>query len=165
MEKLGINLNLLLVQIVHFLLLLFILNKLLYKPIFDLFDRRKQRIADGLAEADRVRAEAATERATLEAQIAEERRTSQERLRTAVAQSEEAAKNRLAEAQAEADKLIADARTEAEHTRQQALSGLQSQVADLAMSATAKVLGEAVDEPKHRALIDRFLKTELGELA
>ena len=34
-----------------------------------------------------------------------------------------------------------------------------------ALAAAAKVLGEGIDENKHRALVDRFLKEQLGELA
>lgn len=145
MDQLGINTNLLVVQIVHFVLLLFLLNRLLYRPILNIFEQRSERIRVGLAEADRVREQAAAEQARLEAQIAEERRTSQERLRDAVAKSEEAAKRRLEEANAEAERILSQARAEAEQTRQQALVGLQGQVADLALAAAGKVLGEGID--------------------
>lgn len=165
MDQLGINTNLLVVQIVHFVLLLFLLNRLLYRPILNIFEQRSERIRVGLAEADRVREQAAAEQARLEAQIAEERRTSQERLRDAVAKSEEAAKRRLEEANAEAERILSQARAEADQTRQQALVGLQGQVADLALTAAGKVLGEGIDEARHRALVDRFLKEQLGGLA
>lgn len=165
MEALGINTNLLIVQIVHFIILLWLLNRLLYKPILDLFERRRARIEEGLAQAERVREEAAAERSRLEAQIAEERRTSGEKLRDAVARGEEAAKRRLEEANAEAERIVAQARAEAEQSRQQALAGLQGQVADLALLAAGKVLGDGIDEARHRSLIDRFLKEQLGGLA
>lgn len=165
MAQLGINTNLLIIQIVHFVLLLWLLNRLLYKPILNIFEQRRERIRVGLAEADRVREQAAADQARLEAQIAEERRTSQERLRDAVAKSEEAAKRRLDEANAEAERILAAARADAEQTRQQALAGLQGQVADLALLAAGRVLGEGIDEAKHRSLVDRFLREQLGSLA
>jgi F-type H+-transporting ATPase subunit b len=165
LDKLGINLNLLIVQILHFVLLLWILKALLYDKILALFDQRRERILQSMEEANRVREAATTERATLEAQIAEERRTSQDRLREAVSRSEEAAERRLVEARAEAEKIVASARAEAEQTRAQALSGLQGQIADLALAAAGKVLGEGIDEGKHRSLVDRFLKEQLGDLA
>jgi len=165
LSRFGINGTLLLVQLIHFILLLIILRVLLYKPVFEMFEKRRARIASAMDEATRVKEAAAQERATLEAQIAEERRTSQERLREAVARSEEAAERRLGEAKAEAEKILSAARAEAEQTRARALSGLQGQMADLALAAAAKVLGEGIDENKHRALVDRFLKEQLGELA
>ena len=138
MKPLGILPWNLAIQILHFLLLMVILNRLVYKPILRMLEQRKDRIRQALEEASRVKEEAAGERARLEAQIAEERRTSQERLREAVARSEEAAERRLGEAKAEAEKILA---------------------------AAAKVLGEGIDENKHRSLVDRFLKEQLGELA
>lgn len=41
MEKLGIDFKLILVQIVNFVLLLFILRKVLYKPVLDMIKRRR----------------------------------------------------------------------------------------------------------------------------
>lgn len=165
LEKFGINLPFLLTQILHFLILIWVLNKLLFGRIGSMLDERRNRIAEAMAEADRVGQEAASERSRLEAQIAEERREAQTNLRQAVARSEEAAERRKSEAEEEARTILAKARSDAEQSRQQALSGLQGEIAGLALAAAAKVLGEGVDEKQHRSLIDRFLKEELGDLA
>ena len=165
MQNLGINGPLLLLQIIHFIIVLWLLNRVLYKPIMGVFERRKQRIADGLAEAEKVRAEASAERERLESQLATERRESQARLQQAVSASEEAAKRRLDEANAEAAELLSKARAEADATRANALSGLQGEIADLALAAASKVLSGAIDEQQHRSLVDRFLQKELGDLA
>jgi F-type H+-transporting ATPase subunit b len=165
MSGLGINTNLLVVQIVHFLLVLYILRLLLYRPLMRLFDQRRERIRSGLEQADRVREEAAAERAQLEAQLAEERRSGQERLRQAVARGEEAARRRLEEAGAEAERMLVEARAEAEATRRRALHGLQEEVAEIALAAAAKALGEGIDEAQHRRLIGRFVDEHLGGVA
>ena len=163
--KLGILGPNLLFQIINFLLVMFILNRLIYKPILDMFERRREQIRESLEEANQVREQAAAERARLEAQLAEERREGQKRLREAVSKSEEAAERRLSEAKKEAEVIVSKARSDAEQTRKDALVGLHGEVADLALSAAGKVLGEGIDESKHRSLIDSFLKNELGELA
>lgn len=165
MEKLGINGPLLGLQIVHFILLLILLRMLLFRPILNFMQKRTDQIQSSLAEADKVRQQAATERAALEAQMAEERRSGQDRLRQAVARGEEAAERRLAEANSEAEQLLARARAEAEQTRAQALAGMQNDIAELALMAAGKVLGEAIDAGKHRKLVDGFLTQKLGELA
>lgn len=164
-QSLGILAPNLLFQILNFLVVLFLLRLFLYKPVMNMLHDRQERIAEGLAEAERAREEAAEQRARFEEQLAEERRASQERLREAVAKSEEAARQRLAEANAEAEQIIARARAEAEQTRQQALAGLHNEIADLALLAAAKALGDGLDEERHRELIDRFLNEELGEMA
>jgi len=163
--KFGINGWMLLFQIVHFLILAWLLNKLLFKHVIAAFEKRQAKIADALAEAARVKASADAERAELEAKLAAERQESQARLREAVARSEEAAERRLKEAAVEADQIVARARAEADETRKHALAGLEGEIADLALTAAGRVLGEAVDESKHRKLVDGFIKEQLGELA
>jgi F-type H+-transporting ATPase subunit b len=161
----GILLPNLIFNIINFFVIMWLLNRFLYRPILQIFAERKQRIEDGLAEAERVRTEAAADRARLESQIEEERRSSQERLRDAVSRSEEAARRRLDEANAEAESLVARARTEAEQIRGQALTGLQGEIAELSVRAAGKVLQAELDASRHRQLIDKFLREELGELA
>jgi F-type H+-transporting ATPase subunit b len=165
MSGLGINLNLLIAQIVNFLVVLFILRLVLYKPVMRMFEERRERIRVGLAEAELAREEAAAERASLEAQLAEERRAGQERLREAVSRGEEASRRRLEEATAEADRIVAQARAEADQARRDALAGLYDEIADLALAAASKSLALGIDEPTHRRLIKRFLDESMGELA
>jgi F-type H+-transporting ATPase subunit b len=162
--ELGILRPVLIFQIFNFLVVMFLMNLILYQPILRLFDQRRERIRDGLAEAERVREEAAAERQRLEAQLNDERRQSQERLREAVSRSEEAAQRRLGEAETEAQAIVAKARVEAEQLRSQALSGLQTEVADLTILATRKVLEAEVDSARHRQLIQQFLRDQLGAL-
>lgn len=164
MAELGVLRPFLIFQIVNFLVVMYLLNKILYRPVLGLFERRRERIREGLAEAERVREEAAAERLRLEEQLNEERRASQTRLQEAVSRSEEAAKRRLGEAETEAEAIIAKARLEAEQLRRQALAGLQNEVADLTVMAARKVIQAEVDSTRHRQLIDQFLREQLGEL-
>ena len=57
MEALGINLGLLIVQIIAFTIVFLTLNAWVYKPMLDMMDARKKKIAQGLEDA-RVAAEA-----------------------------------------------------------------------------------------------------------
>jgi F-type H+-transporting ATPase subunit b len=165
LDKLGILLPNLVIYIINFLLMMWLLRILLYKPVTNMLNERRERIRDSLAEAERVKEQAAAERARLEAQFAEERKAMLERQRETTARSEEAATRRLAEANSEAEAIVGRAREEATATREGALAGLQNEIADLALRAAAKVLGEGVDDPRHRALVDKFLRDELGDLA
>lgn len=165
LKSLGILGPNLLFHILNFLVMLWILNRFLYRPILNLFEERRTRISEGLAQSEKVREEAAAERERLLEQLAEERRVSQERLRETVQKSEAAAERRREEARAQAEEILAQANAEADERRRDALVGLHGEIADLALLAAAKVLQEGLDEPRHRALIQRFLEDELGELA
>ena len=58
MSALGISGGLLLSQIVNFILLVVILRTFLYEPILNMLEQRKEKIAQGLREAERVSAAA-----------------------------------------------------------------------------------------------------------
>ena len=57
MEALGINFGLLIVQIIAFFIVFLTLNAWVYKPMLDMMETRKNKIAQGLEDA-RVAAEA-----------------------------------------------------------------------------------------------------------
>ena len=57
MEQLGIEPKLLLAQIVNFLIIVFVLSKVLYKPVLSMLEKRRKEIAEGLAISDRMRLE------------------------------------------------------------------------------------------------------------
>ncbi|SVA75100.1 uncharacterized protein METZ01_LOCUS127954, partial [marine metagenome] len=93
MDALGINLPGLITQIVSFIILFFILSKLLYKPLVSLLDQRAEKIKDGLEAAERAREEAA--------------------------RSEESIQEQLLEARSEGQRLIIQARETAEKFREE----------------------------------------------
>lgn len=164
MESLGILGPNLLFQIVNFVILLWLLNRFLYRPVLKLMEERRESIRRELEAAERAREEAAVERQRLLEEMQEERRQSEERLRKVVEASEAAAQARLEEAQREAARILAEAERQAEAMRRQSLAALRGDMADLALLAAAKVLQEGLDEERHRQLVDRFLREEIDKI-
>jgi len=156
LEKLGLNLGYLLLQIFNFLILFVILRAWVYKPILDLLDKRRQNIAQGLEDA-RVAAEA---RASAEKEaakiIADAQAEASKVVREANERAQDVAKEVKAEAEAEAAKEHEAALAEAEAERNRILGDLRGQVAALSISAAQKLVGEALDEKRQRALLDEF---------
>lgn len=156
MDKLGLNLGYLLLQIFNFLILFVVLRVWVYKPILGLLDKRRQTIAQGLEDA-RVAAEA---RAAAEKQaakiVADAQAEASKVVREANERAQGVAKEVRTEAEAEAAKAREAALTEAEVERNRILGDLRGQVAALSMSATQKLVGEALDEKRQRALLDEF---------
>lgn len=157
MAQLGINLNFLIAQIIHFIILIVVLRLLLYKPVLNMLAARRQRIQDSLAEADRVRQEAATARQEYERQLEEERRRSYETAQKSIQEAQKARESIIAEAQKEAEAIRARARAEAERERTQVLSELREQVADLAMQASERIVRTTLDEAAQRKIVNDFL--------
>jgi F-type H+-transporting ATPase subunit b len=61
-------------------------------------------------------------------------------------------------AKAQADEIVAQAKREIDVERQRAIQDLRSQVANLAILAAGRIIGESLDAKKHRELIDRAIK-------
>ncbi|MBL8103593.1 MAG: F0F1 ATP synthase subunit B [Anaerolineales bacterium] len=162
MEQLGINLGLLIVQIIAFIIVFLTLNAWVYKPMLDMMESRKQKIAQGLEDA-RVAAEA---RANAEKEaakvLAEAQAEASKVVREATERAASAGKDVKAAAEAEASKAREAAMAEAELERNRILGDLRGQVAALAIAAANKLVGEALDEKKQRALIDEFFSGVKG---
>jgi len=156
MEALGINLGLLIVQIIAFAIVFLTLNAWVYKPMLDMMETRKNKIAQGLEDA-RVAAEA---RADAEKEAAKITAAAQAEASKIVAEATEraatAGKDVKAAAEAEAAKARESAMAEAQIERNRILGDLRGQVASLAIAAANKLVGEALDEKKQRALLDEF---------
>src|SRR5436853_4850468 len=105
MDKLGVSLPWLVAQIINFVILLFILQRALYKPLFGMMNKRKTEIANALANAERVRQEAAAQRAEFEKQLEAARREGQEAIARATAQSEKVRQEIVAKANEEAAQI------------------------------------------------------------
>ncbi|MGD8864896.1 MAG: F0F1 ATP synthase subunit B, partial [Anaerolineales bacterium] len=156
MEGLGINLGYLVVQVFNFLIILVILIAWMYRPLINMLEERRERIAKGLEDA-RVASEA-RENAEQEADqiIAKAQQEASKLVRESTERGEEVRREIKENAEQEAAEIRATAHDQAQEVKEQALSDLRGQVASLAISAAQKVIGEALDEKRQRALIEQF---------
>ncbi len=156
MEALGINIGLIIVQIIAFAIVILTLNAWVYQPMLNMMETRKQKIAQGLEDA-RVAAEARADAEKQASKIISEAQTESSKIvAEATERAASAGKDVKAAAEAEAAKARDAAMAEAEMDRNRILGDLRSQVASLAMAAANKLVGEALDEKKQRALLDEF---------
>jgi F-type H+-transporting ATPase subunit b len=154
--KLGINGLFLLSQIVNFLILFGVLGIVLWKPLMQQLDKRRQMLekekkdADALAEA---RANIEAERAG----VLEEARGEADRIVSEAREQASALTEKTAqEARQEAGATLAEARQAAEEERNRTLGEMRGQIAALAIAAAQKVVGETLDEQRQRALVESF---------
>ena len=156
MEALGLNLPFLLVQIVNLLIVYTVVAKWIVGPIMGLLEKRRAKIAQGLEDA-RVAAEARANAEKEAAKVIVDAQTEASKIvREATERAALAGQDVKAAAEAEAAKAREAAIAEAEVERNRILGDLRSQVASLAIAAANKLVGEALDERKQRALLDEF---------
>ena len=156
MKALGINLGYLLVQVLNFLILFVVLRKWVFIPIVELLERRRATMEQGLQDAR----EAAEARANAEVEAESILDKARQEAAKVVREAGERAGNTAIDIKNEAERQAMHirevAKDESEQAKIQALRDLRGQVAALAIAAAQKVIGEALDEKRQRALINDF---------
>ena len=150
----GVDWPHLMAQIVSFGIVCAVLYLLAYTPILKILQARRQQIADGLANADKIKAELAriaTERHAILASAGEDGKQLIEQARAAAArvQADETRK-----AVAAAEQVLVRAREATERDRAQMLAELRREIGRLVVQTTATVTGKVLTPDDHRRLAE-----------
>jgi len=156
-EAFGVDLPKLFFQVVNFLLLLYLLNRFLFKRVFALLDERQRTISKGLEDAEVAARDRELARAEREAAVSEARKEANEMIARANKIAEDTRNEILTDARAEAEKVSARARDEIVAEKDKAMAELRAQVADLALFAAGKLVRREMDDPTQRRLVEEFL--------
>lgn len=155
------NLNATLIaQFVVFFILAGFTMKFVWPPLIKALDERAKKIADGLAAADRGKADLAAAEKRIQGELASARDEGQKRIGEAEKRAQliiEEAKKTAAE---EAARIVAAARADAQQQVNQAREELRGQVAMLAVKGAEHILKREVNAAAHADLLNQ-LKTEL----
>jgi F-type H+-transporting ATPase subunit b len=156
MAALGVNLGFFIVQLLNFLIVMIVLTAWAYRPVVNLLEKRKQKIAQGLEDA-RVASEARAN-AEKEAQkiIAAAQAEANRRVAEATERAEKAAGDVRATAEEERQRILRTGQEDAAAERNRILADLRGQVGALAIAAANKVIGESLDQKRQEALIKDF---------
>ncbi len=148
----------LIAQLLIFLVMLGVLYRFAWGPLLGILNQRRARIAQGVEATERAMAELAAAEKERQAKLEEARREAQAILDRIAKQGEDLRKELEAKAREQAEALTARARAEIQQERQKAVQDLRSQVADLAVLAAGRIIGESLDLKKHRELIERAIE-------
>lgn len=158
MDALGINGPFLLAQIINFLVIMTLLRMFLYQPILNMLEQRREKIRESLSAAETARAEAATRGRENEEIIAKARREAQEIINAAQERAKRVEADIVAQANQEAAARKERASGEIEYERQQAMSSLRDEVAQLSLAIARKTIGASlVNEQAHSRIVDEYL--------
>ena len=156
--ELGINLPVLLTQVVQFVVLFGLLYLVAYKPIMRKLDERSRRIKESMDQAESIKEQSARAGEEVKKQLEAASREGQERISRAVRMGEEVKQKAQAEAKGEAEILIGRARTEIQRERDEAINEVRREFADLTILAASNVIDRSLDKEEHRRLIDKVLE-------
>lgn len=150
-------------QFISFLLLVFVLGKVAWKPLMKIMEDRRQFIADSLAQAEREREQAEQLKREYQEEMRKARQEAQEVIAKATKLSEERANEILAKARAEAEKLKQSALVDIGRERDRAIADVQAQVSAMSVAVAEKIIRQKLDLRGQEQLIEQFIQ-EVGDM-
>jgi F-type H+-transporting ATPase subunit b len=154
---LQINLFWVIVASLNFILFLALLYAFGLGPVSRMLGERRQRIEQGLkdaAEARRARESAEQERVQA---LTDARREANDILNRAQKVAQETREADIAATREELERMRDRATSDIEAEKQRAIADLRAEVADLALAAAGKVVGESMTDARQRRLVEEFL--------
>jgi F-type H+-transporting ATPase subunit b len=157
MEALGVDLKLLIAQVINFLIVMFLLWKFAYNPILNMLTERKEKIAKGLADSEE--AAKSLQKAETEAEKV---------LEKAYADANEILKNAKAAASAEtaalvkkaseqADRIMNTAKEEAATTKEKVMKEAKKEISDVVVIALDKIVGNELSAEQKSRLTSKAI--------
>ncbi|GAA4695213.1 F0F1 ATP synthase subunit B [Nocardioides conyzicola] len=150
-----------LVELLAFLVLLFLLARYIIPPINRAMTARQDAIREQFAELDEAKSEASAAEEEFKSQIADARHEAARIREEAREQGAAIIAEMREQAQAEAARIVEHAHVQIEADRKAAAASLRGEVGTLATTLAGRIVGESLDdEARQSRVVDRFL-TEL----
>ena len=147
-------------QVVVFFILAMFTMKFVWPPMMKALDERAEKIANGLAAADRGKADLAAAEKRVQAELAGARDEGQKRIADAEKRAQMIIDDAKKTASEEAARIVANAKADAEQQVTRVREELRGQVAALAVQGAEQILKREVNAEAHAALLTQ-LSTEL----
>ena len=152
-----INLFQVVIAAANFVVFLVLMWTFAFKPVSKLLATRRERIEQGLRDAEQAKRDRETAEQERLATLAEARRESNDILARAQKVAQETRDADIAATREELERMRVRAADEITAEKQRALAELRSEVADLALQAAGRVVGETMTDKRQRRLVEEFL--------
>jgi len=149
------NINLTLFgQMVSFAVFIWLTMKFIWPPLVKALEDRQNRIAEGLAQAERGLHEQELARKRARDVLQKTKVQNAEMIGLAQKRAAEIVEEAKGDARAEGERILTTARAEIERERNRMKDQLREQVSQLALAAAEKILRQEIDAAKHKDLLD-----------
>lgn len=163
MDALGIDLGAFVFYTLNFLLLLFLLQQFLFRPVLSALHNRETRIRESIENAEQVKQQVARAQQDYEARLNEARQEAARILAQANERAKVVEQEVVANARQEAERIQVEARAQIQQEREQLLRGLQAQLGNLVIQTASTVVGQELNSRGHERLIQDAI-ADLGRL-
>jgi len=159
LKELGIDPQLVFVNALAFLALLWLLKRFLFKPVSEILALRQEEIRTQQEEASRNRTVAEELRRAYEERLAAIEAEAREKIQAAIKEGQDHAAALLAEAREQAEKVLKRGEEELKREYAKAMVQLREDVVGLAVQSAGKLIDRSLDDATHRALIREFIES------
>lgn len=158
MEQLGIETSLLLAQIINFSIIVFVLSRLLYKPILTMLEKRRKEIEEGLALTDNMRQEEERLKEKREKVLEEARKDAKKIMEEARSRAREVEKDVLAGAHKANEEMKEKAEKEIEALKHKMKKDIEMHAVGLAVAMTKQLVASVLTARDQHTLIEKQVK-------
>lgn len=144
--------------IVTFLILMFILKKVAWKPILTALDQRETAIRESLEKAEKAKQEAQKVLDENQANLARAEEESKKIIDQSRSFAEKLKEQMIQESREQAQKIINDATAEIERKKESAFNELKGQIAEIAVQAAEIILKENVNKETNKKIVDNYIR-------
>jgi F-type H+-transporting ATPase subunit b len=146
-------------QLLSFGIVAYLLRRFAYKPILKVLEERRHRIEEGLANAERIKAELARTEAQRQEVLTQANSQANKLIEEARAAAERVREQETQKAIAEAEQIIAKAHEAAEQDRARMMAELRREIGRLVVRATTNVTGKILTPQDHQRLAEETTRT------
>ncbi|HEX3818558.1 MAG TPA: F0F1 ATP synthase subunit B [Chthoniobacterales bacterium] len=151
-QNFGFDLKIFLSQVVSFIIVALLLKRFAYKPILAVLEERRQRIAEGLLNAEKIKQQLAEAEQRYQEILSKGNAEAQKMIDEARASAGVIAERKQQEAIVAAEQIIAKAREASTLEHERTMSQLKRELGRLVIDTTAKVTGKVLTSDDQRRL-------------
>lgn len=157
-QALGLDIKILVAQLVNFAVLLFVLHRFGYKPMQKFLADRAEKIEKGIQTAEEAKKKLAEMEEKERQVLIEARKEAQKIISKAEEVARKNAQDIVAASKEQAETMKSNTEKQLELEKNKIMSEVKMEIAGLVVAATEKILGEKIDREKDRQLIEKSIK-------
>ena len=158
LNNLGVDGPKLIAQLINFGIVMFVLWRFAYKPVMEMLENRRQKIAEGMDNAEKIKAELAETQAGRDKVLTEANQKAEKLIADAKEAAKQVGEIEGQRAVKQAEEIIRKAREATEADRERMMAELKAEIGRLVVDTTTKVSGKVLTPEDQQRLIDETNK-------
>ncbi len=155
---LSVNPGLIVWTVITFLMLLFVLYKIAWKPILAAVANRERRIQESLDRSEQAQREADEKLASYQQLLENAKKETQEIVAKGQKATEAMREEILLKTKEDSARLLEKAKKEISLEREKALEEIRGLAVDLSLTAATKLMQRSMTDQDHRKIVERYLQ-------